>query len=610
MDLVPAYIYSVLQSLLWAMSCVGLGFLVGGRLHDASKLERLLVSFLTGCLIWVGIGLILFLFRLFRPGVLIALVYLGGIGSFVLLGRTWLADLKGRPGFDWQVLTLAIILSAQFLYALIPVTAFDALYYHLPLARHMLETGTISWTPWIFNSSFPQSYELLQAIGLATGGDVAASLVSWWFALATVLTLIAIGGRLGNWRIGLWAGIALSLTPLWFWLAHVPYMECGQAFGIVLLILLTLMNGPGWAVGMAAGWLACCKYWGIEAGLLGLVIWFIQTRPGGRQAIIALLTAIAVAVFWYARNLYLFSNPFFPYYLDLFSFLGSPRVEGALETTYQVIRKEASPTDLEGWLRLPVRLMVNPVPDYADYAARTWKYVGWLAAVWPFAIIPAIRKHRPMLGMYFFTLIAVFSWIVIHGVTYLRYLTPLMPLMYILALMFLADLFSKVRIKGIEGRHAIAFACLLAIAHLIGATTDRGLVQIPLNFDEREIFLEANIDGWAFIRELNEVEPEPVVYFLYGEGVRHYCDFTLYAGWNNPYDFGEFRRHSSSGAELADWLEEIGVDVLLINERRVRQLQDDTLDILMERNFISRYPPAVVSYQDTTMFVYYEEDIL
>jgi hypothetical protein len=531
MSLIPGYLYSILVSTIWAVGCLGLGLIWSRRFRNLNHLENYLTAFLIGCISWIFIGYILFIFHVFKPAVVITLVYLSGIGSFVLFGKQFLSDIKGRIKFDYQIYCLMSALIFQAIYTFLPVTAFDALFYHLPLAERMLQTGTISWTPWIINSALPQNYELLQAVALATGGYVTVNLLSSWFSTTTIFTLIAIGIRLGNWRIGLWSGIALSLTPLWFWYTYVPYLETFLAFGFCFMALCLIIDAPGLLVGLTAGWLCGTKYWGLEAASIGFLIWLIKCRPNSRNVSFAFLTAFAISGFWYVRNIYMFSNPFFPFYSELFKFMGSPRVDGAIATAYEFPRVHDSPSTLIGWLRLPFKLMINPVPEYCEDTAQTWKFVGFFSFFWLFSLITAYRnKMRILLPVLAYVFIALFSWIVLHRFTYLRYLTVILPLMYLLSFVFLSMSLSRFKIS-LKTQSILAIVFILVfIWHLFGFTTTRSVYQVPLTSDERNIFLDSNIDGWFAMDKLNQLKPKPTVYFLYGEGVRFYCDFPPLPG--------------------------------------------------------------------------------
>ncbi|MFH1514291.1 MAG: hypothetical protein ABIG42_02400 [bacterium] len=579
------------------MSTIGTGAFVSRRVRNSSRIEYYILSFLSGCIFWILLGLILFIFHGFKPLVINVFVYILAISSVIVHGKSWISDLRNSYKLDWRIICLAIVLIVQALNCFLPVTAFDALFYHLPLAEQMLKTGTLSWTPWIINSTLPLNYEILQGIGMATGGDVAVNLISWWFGLATILTLIAIGKRLGNWLIGLWAGLALSITPLWFWFGHVPYLESYLAFGFCFMTLCIITRTPGWVIGVAVGWLAGTKYWGLEAATVGFVIWLVQCRPNARSIVSAVAVACVIALFWYIKNIYLFGNPFFPFYNNSFDFLGPPRIDGAIETAYEFPRRKVSPVTIQNWIRLPVDLLANPVPKYCDDNALTWKYSGWLSFFWPFSLFVFWKKHRSALTIYAYVLLAVLSWLLIHKMTNLRYLTVILPLMYLLSVSLLAYTLPKVRLNRGSRNIAACLMIILVISHLLGPTTNQNFLQIPFTSIERNTYLDINLDAWSVIQELNQADPAPQVYFLYGEGLRYYCKFPLFAGWDDPYDYHEFFKHASSGSELARWLDEIGVDILLINERRVRQIQsnpDEIRQILTDDEFTEVYQPQFI----------------
>ena len=593
------------------ISCIGIGTLILRGLKDSTKLELLLIRFLTGCIGWVAIFFFLGLFGWINARVIQILFYILAISSLIRYGGGWWREGRGAVPLNWATFALGIILFVQALFALMPVVAFDALLYHLPLAKRMLDTGTISWTPFIMNSSFPQNCEIMQAIGLAIGGDASATLASWWFAVGTVLALVALGCRLGGWRIGLWAGMALSLTPIWFYLGHIPYIETGFAFGIALLALTIILKGPGWMMGIILGWLAGSKFNGIEIGLIGLVIWLWQDRLGVKQLLTAIFISIAIAGFWYVRNIYLFADPLFPYYRDLFRFLGGTKALGALDTAWDVgtqFDMFAPAATIKDWIIFPLKIVFYPSPDYTESDVLALRYVGLFSLPWLLSIF--YRRNRPGLsGLFTLTLLSVALWVFAHKVIYLRFIAPLLPLMYLMGLIVLSEWFSKLRIGPKSMRIITAVAVIGVLVHLFGVTSNRSLVQLPLSSEEREMFLEANIDGWPIIRELNKLDPKPVVYFLYGEGGRYYCKFPFYSNWHDPYDFGKFGEHAASGGELAAWLKEIGVDVLLINKRRIELFEYPYYDSVDRQDFTQVYIPQPSSYGDVTMYVRRESGI-
>lgn len=612
MDLLPGYISSIFHSILWAASCIGMGRLVIRNFFSLTKLEKLIVSFLIGVIVWIFIFYILAIFHGFTPLIIRILVYIISIGSIVSFGREWWKDFRNAISPDWKTITLLVILIVQGLYSLMPVVSFDATLYHLPLAQHLLDHGTISWTPFIFNTAFPKNYEVLQAIGLAIGADASASLVSWFFSIGTVLCLVAIGNRVNKTGIGIWAGIAISITPLWFELGHVPMNEVGMAFGISVLLLVIIIKAPGWLVGIAIGWIAGMKYYGIEAGVLAFVIWIIQAKPGWKQSYTVIGISILITGFWYARNIWLFSNPIFPYGADLFSFMGTARAYGADDVATNVVGQFdqfSSPTTLTGWLTSPFRLMLKPSPDFIENDYAAWKWVGWLAFFWPFAIFTLRKTGRALRGAWAFLFISTLMWILVHKIIYLRFLTPLLPFMYLFSFITVSAWLKNLKLPPVTMKILTIIACLIALVHLMGPTTYDDLFLLPLSSFERDEHISLNIEEYPIINEINQLEPSPTVYFLYGEYNRHYCDFELYSGWRDPYGFWKFEEKATSGEELAEWLEEIGIDILLIKHKRQHDISDDLGLVLLEEGFTSIYRPAFLKF-DTSVFIRRDSNIV
>jgi hypothetical protein len=175
--------------------------------------------------------------------------------------------------------------------------------------------------------------------------------------------------------------------------------------------------------------------------------------------------------------------------------------------------------------------------------------------------------------------------------------------MFLLSFSAFSDWLPDLKVPRSHLRWIEPALAILVIAHLVGPTTPATLNLLPLTSRERDVFLESNIPAWLVIRELNEMDPPPVVYFLYGENARHYCRFPLYSGWRDPYGFMVFREHASSGSELGAWLEEIGVDILIVNGRRQWGIPDDIGKALSSDEFIRLYRPDIVDYRLTSVFV-------
>ena len=149
-------------------------------------------------------------------------------------------------------------------------------------------------------------------------------------------------------------------------------------------------------------------------------------------------------------------------------------------------------------------------------------------------------------------------------------------------------------------------ACLL---QLIGPTTSISLIELPMNSGEREIFLDAKIPGYEVISEINGLSRHPVVYYLYGEHARYYCEFPVFMGWRETNGYIEFHEHATSGDDLGRWLDEIGVDVLLVNHGRGAEAAENVRDVLLDEQFIRYFEPIVIQRRFTSIFINRTSDV-
>ena len=199
----------------------------------------------------------------------------------------------------------------------------DDTMYHLPLARHYIQHGSLEIAPFLRFPLFPQHMNLLLVAGLLLGGDVLAQ------TLATLpLFLISLGlVGCGIWLAGspLWgvvATVALLASPpvkstwgfayidnglaLFCWAATVSMaISCGQTINDRQRI--------GW-VGLSAclaGAAASTKIFGIVfAVLLSMQLW--RFWRSGREILVYTLIFSVFGGVWYVRSYLISGDPIHP----------------------------------------------------------------------------------------------------------------------------------------------------------------------------------------------------------------------------------------------------------------------------------------------------------
>ena len=204
------------------------------------------------------------------------------------------------------------------------MTAYDALFYHSPLAARFAQTGDLtrlhSVVPGEAVAFYPATTETWHAVGmLAFGSDIASPGFNLVALAVALLAAWALGRRLGGAPATV-AGVALVMT--------VPYAALGQAgtsgndaaalaalLAAVALIASSPVEGRtghvaiGLVAGLAAGLAAGIKLSFLApAVLVGLAAVFVSRRRFV-TAITWTLSMLAAGGYWYARNLARIGNP-------------------------------------------------------------------------------------------------------------------------------------------------------------------------------------------------------------------------------------------------------------------------------------------------------------
>jgi len=259
-----------------------------------------------------------------RAGLVLAffLALLIGFTEFVQVFKRCSMEVKklAQGSLSEKLLaTFVLLLSAiEFLAAMAPLTASDALHYHFAAQQHIVHYG---FHPDFFltHSFLCGQGHLLILLGLALGSErLAMSLVF----LGGMLSALAAACLARRWMTREWSwGVAILflVTPLVFWqIAGAGAPDIWMAFFLVASVLVISrcreMSGPQPAMvaGMLAGGIAGTKYIGcvFAAALLAALV--LEARSFRKAA--AFVASTLVAGIWpYLRNLIWTGDPVFPF---------------------------------------------------------------------------------------------------------------------------------------------------------------------------------------------------------------------------------------------------------------------------------------------------------
>ena len=246
-------------------------------------------------------------------------------------------------------LVTAAFLLVALVAALGPEVGFDALWYHLELPRTYLDAGGFVRLPEEFVSLYPQTAELLYAVGLDWGGVVSAKLVDLLFGLLLLLVTYRLARRFVSHA---WAVLAVALVlaaPVAHWEFTTAYVDLATGF-FATAALLELVR---WRDELdRARVVRAALLLGLALATKHLALFFLPgaiaivalplarpdaSRPGSRISEMGLragavarewkmilifpFLALLVATPWYARAAVITGDPFFP---SLFPWLGAP----------------------------------------------------------------------------------------------------------------------------------------------------------------------------------------------------------------------------------------------------------------------------------------------
>ncbi|MBI4423880.1 MAG: glycosyltransferase family 39 protein [Elusimicrobia bacterium] len=214
---------------------------------------------------------------------------------------------------------IGLLLALPLWCSFVPPHSYDALVYHLSLPDAYLRAGRITVPEHIIYSHFPQNAEMLFALGLALGSDVAAQLMSWLATALSVWWVFELGKREMPLNAALAACVLVASQTATMLVSSIAYVETITMLWITATLLCFLRwrelpeEGDGWLALSAvfAGLAVGTKY--IAGVTPAAVALYLAARRRWRP--LALFTAVAAAAGspWLIKNWVVVGNPVFPF---------------------------------------------------------------------------------------------------------------------------------------------------------------------------------------------------------------------------------------------------------------------------------------------------------
>lgn len=370
---------------------------------------------------------------------------------------------------------LAVILFTAVLDLLPPIEK-DTLIYHLAVPKIWLNAGGVIEIPWLENSYFPMNLNLLYMAPLSFDFDIGAKFIHNFFGLLTALLIfLYLKKRIStNWA--LLGGLIFLSTPLIVRLSASAYVDLGLAFftTAATLGIIYWQDTGKWiyfilssiALGLALG----TKYNSVFAlAFLSCgVLWFYKrsgngwVKSGGVTFIYAGLALLLFAP-WAVKNYIFTGNPTYPLYNQLWGVATYFPERYSVST--HMLREHMFGEPYWQTLLIPIRFFF----EGRDFSMEYFDGVlnPFLLLLPPLALVrPGFREIRPLAlfaGAWMLLVVSTTPYMMV------RYITPTLPLLTILAIFGLHRVWEWIREKKRNLAVPVLACILVTLFSLNGA---------------------------------------------------------------------------------------------------------------------------------------------
>jgi len=594
----------LVKNLLLLLACMGLGYCAGKifvhKVTFLNSIEEGAVTVCAGSVFWAFLLLVLgFLGWLRIPVFFFVLaVLLGAYGVLIarkfpaerhLLSRVF-RDLFGSPLGAVAALVLAGYVVMLVYLTWYPVTAWDALSYHLPIAREFARKGAITAMPFVRFPAGPQMIEVFFASLLWLGDPRIASILQLAMALSLAGLVYSFCVRHISQAAGAYAALAFLTSPLVLSLSTIPYVDMGAALFCFIAFFMQYV----WITEQRARYaIASGVCWGIAMGCkYNAVLFFMVTfvsmlavfnrRIRWAQALTLLAIAVAVSFPWAARNYASTGDWLFPLCV------GKVRGAWAWEATDLASLMQQGNVgitkDIRSLCMLPFTMLMQ--------SERFEGSLGLFALTGLGSIFFVKRWTRLTAFLVCVTAAYLSAWFYYFPVA--RYLAPVAPLVFILGgwTVHAAGVSCAKNKRLLTGLVVLVF--VLGWRNAIAQARNRG--PAPVTPEQISGYLARHLPSYRAISFLNtSVQKNAAVYALYDEGAVFYYDRTVVGDWFGPGAYKNVRRYLAHPTVLRALLKSYGCQYLVIR-RDVKRISASTVYALLKG-------PFKIIYEDNAAFV-------
>lgn len=494
-------------------------------------------------------------------------------------------------------LVSVVLIFGVLLLCSLPVTARDALLYHLAVPKLWLRSGSINEIPWHEWSYFPlilsNSYSALLYLGL----EQFAAFYHFSYAfLAAALLSLFVYEQFSSARLSLLSFVFLLSIPLSMKLAAQPMADFGAAlfFGLGALLLLRYLETERRILlllgSLSLGLCLCTKYSAILAILIlaALLVGYsvVQGRGGRRIATdsaTVFLLALLLFAPWLIKNALWTGNPVYPFLGSIFGGNeGLPFFSGLSPLEHRLHGYGESFLE---FLLIPFRTLFFGRDADPRYFAGVFSPFLLLSL---FVLARGERKHRLLCGLLGFLVLLYWYSSLFLFYALVRYqLIILIPLV----LLSVAGLDSLGKRLSEKGRGILLTLTLLGLSahsawYFHTHAEAQGVMEYLGSEQSAEEYLNSRLSEYETIRYVNtELPRDSRVYLMFTGNRFYYYEPEVQGAYFSAEILQRFfaqPRVSGLGVEegaaaLAAHFRSAGISHLAIHNRRTQQVLSSLL---------------------------------
>ena len=359
--------------------------------------------------------------------------------------------------------TIVVFCCMEFVLNLTPPISRDSLIHHLAVPKLWLKNGGFYEIHWADYAYYPMYMNLLYLFSLYFKNDIAPKFIHLAFGLGTGwLIYLYLKERFGrNW--GLLGMIVFITTPIVVWLSTSAYIDLGMTFfttGSVLAFIkwrdseyrrFKWLLISSCCMGMAIG----SKYNALIAWLiLNLMLMLSYAKDTQRQiptlkyGIIFFIITALVGSPWYLKNCLQTGNPFYPLFNSFFqsshdgpvqAMIHNQFVEKAGRISFFQMREVMYGERFWETLLIPLRMFFQGNDNSYRYFQGSLNPI--LVVFSPFIFLNKKYARDKTLFVLFSVLFITMAFFL--TAKQVRYILPALPLLSIIAVMGIKDLWDK-----------------------------------------------------------------------------------------------------------------------------------------------------------------------